>query len=285
MQNIDELMRQELKGVENQPPEGVWDEIKSRMTTDAVQTKPSTKHFGRGLWISAAAVAVAAGMALFLTNSNEAPVIAETTQSLQETTMPEQHLQTVNYDAPQQTTPEKTTCSAAKTTSPKTANGEDYNEPVFTSNRNHVANHAAEYQDYSKPTSETKQPSSHEHVYSESPSVNAKAVMDTVVVQDLEPKEVKRETPKPENQPEIRIPNMLTPNGDGYNDCWVIPDLQKYGAAQVQLFTPKGKRVYSSANYQGDFCGNDLPDGTYFYTLAIRELNYVRRGVLVIRRE
>lgn len=84
--------------------------------------------------------------------------------------------------------------------------------------------------------------------------------------------------------PAINIPNIVSPNGDGYNDCWRIPDLARYGKASVQIFTARSKRVYSSDDYRGEFCGDDLPSGNYFYVLTIRHLNYTRRGVLVIKR-
>ena len=80
------------------------------------------------------------------------------------------------------------------------------------------------------------------------------------------------------------IPNVITPNGDGYNDCWVIPDLERYGKVQVQIYTAGNQRVYSSPSYDNSFCGADLPSGNYFYILKLHDYNIVRRGVLVIRR-
>lgn len=81
----------------------------------------------------------------------------------------------------------------------------------------------------------------------------------------------------------LMIPNLITPNFDGYNDCWVLKNMESLGSVQVQIFTAQSKRVFSSSNYQNDFCGDDLPDGNYFYVVAIRDKQYIRRGVLVIR--
>lgn len=82
----------------------------------------------------------------------------------------------------------------------------------------------------------------------------------------------------------IVIPNLITPNGDGYNDCWVIPDLEKYGTMQVQIYTARSKRVYSSQDYQNDFCFDDLPEGNYFYVIVFKEISRTLRGVLVVKR-
>ena len=96
--------------------------------------------------------------------------------------------------------------------------------------------------------------------------------------------EKQQSQPKEEKQQiYIPIPNILTPNGDGYNDCWVIPDLEQYGKAQVQIFTAHSKRVFYTGNYRNDFCGAGLPDGDYFYIIVFRDINVTRRGVLVIQ--
>lgn len=80
------------------------------------------------------------------------------------------------------------------------------------------------------------------------------------------------------------IPNILSPNGDGYNDCWVIPGLTKYGKVSVRIYTSQSKRVFASDDYCGDFCGDNLPSGNYFYEIKLQSCNHVRRGVLVIKR-
>ena len=91
--------------------------------------------------------------------------------------------------------------------------------------------------------------------------------------------------PKQEkNTPKLLIPTLLTPNGDGINDCWVIPDLEQYGQVQLQIYTAQSQRVYSNNDYHNDFCGNGLPEGNYFYVLVLRDYNYSRRGVFVIRK-
>jgi gliding motility-associated-like protein len=60
-------------------------------------------------------------------------------------------------------------------------------------------------------------------------------------------------------------PNVITPNGDGINDVFVLPE----AGARLQVVNRWGKVVYESANYQNDWGGSDLPAGVYFfYTVA-----------------
>ncbi len=62
----------------------------------------------------------------------------------------------------------------------------------------------------------------------------------------------------------IWVPNVITPNGDGHNDAWVIGGLAKSGS-QVKVFNRWGNLVYESANYGNNWRPRDIPDGTYFY--------------------
>ncbi len=62
----------------------------------------------------------------------------------------------------------------------------------------------------------------------------------------------------------IWVPNVITPNGDGLNDTWVIGGLAKSGS-RVRVFNRWGNLVYESASYGNNWKARDLPDGTYFY--------------------
>jgi len=47
--------------------------------------------------------------------------------------------------------------------------------------------------------------------------------------------------------PDLQIPNVFTPNGDGYNDHFVIPDLSK-SRWDLEVFNRWGRSVYSQKN-------------------------------------
>ncbi|MCB9255802.1 MAG: tandem-95 repeat protein [Chitinophagales bacterium] len=75
---------------------------------------------------------------------------------------------------------------------------------------------------------------------------------------------------------DIIIPEGFTPNGDGLNDAFIIPNLQVvYPGASLKIFNRWGDEVYNSrgaylSDWKGDnFNGNQLPDGTYFYILEL----------------
>lgn len=58
------------------------------------------------------------------------------------------------------------------------------------------------------------------------------------------------------------IPNVITPNGDGLNDTWVIP----FENAKVLIYNRAGATVFQSDNYQQDFSGLGYY-GTLYYTI------------------
>lgn len=74
------------------------------------------------------------------------------------------------------------------------------------------------------------------------------------------------------NGPPI-IPNLLTPNNDGFNDVFIITNLKKYCSLIIQ--NKAGETVYKTSNYQNDFTGENLPDGKYSYELKMPEGNLI----------
>jgi gliding motility-associated-like protein len=69
------------------------------------------------------------------------------------------------------------------------------------------------------------------------------------------------------------VPNVITPNGDGNNDKLVIKGLEKYSQNEVIIFNRWNNVLYKSRNYQGDWDGQGLNAGTYYYTLKVQESN------------
>ncbi len=70
----------------------------------------------------------------------------------------------------------------------------------------------------------------------------------------------------------LEFPNIITPNGDGKNDKFVIKGLLDggYPDSELAIYNRWGKKVYSKINYQNDFGGEDLSDGVYFYIFKAR---------------
>ena len=91
----------------------------------------------------------------------------------------------------------------------------------------------------------------------------------------------------------IVIYNVLTPNGDGINDTWVIEGLAAYPDNTVQVFDKWGDMVYEKTNYNNDWGGKgksgEVPDGTYYYLVKLNAANLkgggnVWTGYLMVKR-
>jgi gliding motility-associated-like protein/uncharacterized repeat protein (TIGR01451 family) len=68
------------------------------------------------------------------------------------------------------------------------------------------------------------------------------------------------------------IPNVFTPNGDGVNDTFFIPGLDTYTEDEIVIINRWGNNVYEKKNYQNDWTGKGLVEGTYFYVLKVKTL-------------
>lgn len=78
--------------------------------------------------------------------------------------------------------------------------------------------------------------------------------------------------------PPVIVHNVITPNGDGVNDVWVIEGIENYPANEVQLFDKWGDKVFDAHDYNNNWGGISnrgaaLPDGTYFYVIRLNEVN------------
>ena len=71
----------------------------------------------------------------------------------------------------------------------------------------------------------------------------------------------------------IEVPNAFSPNGDGINDRWEIPNLADYPGAKVEVFNRWGQQVFLSFGYNrpwdGSFLGKALPLATYYYVITL----------------
>ncbi|MDF2432365.1 MAG: hypothetical protein JWP44_1996 [Mucilaginibacter sp.] len=77
--------------------------------------------------------------------------------------------------------------------------------------------------------------------------------------------------------PNVTIPNAFTPNGDGINDNWQIPDLAYYPHCTVEIYTRYGTMIFQSRGYSkawdGMYNGSKLPTGTYYYVIDLNNNN------------
>ncbi len=73
---------------------------------------------------------------------------------------------------------------------------------------------------------------------------------------------------------DIRIANVITPNGDGRNDVWHVMLSRPPAFFEARIHTPEGKTVFHTRTYPPAWtgrCGTRLcPPGTYFYSITTR---------------
>ncbi|MBN2349504.1 MAG: gliding motility-associated C-terminal domain-containing protein [Bacteroidales bacterium] len=74
------------------------------------------------------------------------------------------------------------------------------------------------------------------------------------------------------NRFDLIIPNAFTPNGDGYNDLWLINGYDNYPNLSVRIYDPWGTLVFQSENgyskpWDGKSNGKDLPVNAYYYVI------------------
>ena len=69
--------------------------------------------------------------------------------------------------------------------------------------------------------------------------------------------------------PTITIPNVMTPNGDGRNDYFVIRNLLQYDYRHLIIKNRWGRTVYESDQYNNDWDGRGVSDGVYYGIVQI----------------
>jgi gliding motility-associated-like protein len=83
------------------------------------------------------------------------------------------------------------------------------------------------------------------------------------------------------------IRSLFTPNNDGMNDYWYIPDIEQYGTISVQIYNRFGKLLYKSSAYKNDwdgtYNGSPLPEAAYYYIIKSSEKGIVKGVVNIVR--
>ena len=75
------------------------------------------------------------------------------------------------------------------------------------------------------------------------------------------------------------IPNIFTPDGDGYNDTFFIPNLAVlYPDNALVVYSRWGQKVYEQQFYKGEWAASTTSAGLYYYDLYIRQLNKHFKG-------
>lgn len=79
--------------------------------------------------------------------------------------------------------------------------------------------------------------------------------------------------------------NVITPDGNGLNDFFVIENAERIDNSIV-VFNRWGKKVFEATNYDNTWDGGDLADGTYYYIFIYGvEMEKEYQGTLTILRQ
>lgn len=66
---------------------------------------------------------------------------------------------------------------------------------------------------------------------------------------------------------ETTFPNVFSPNQDGKNDLFIIDGLQGFPGSDLFVYNRWGGLVYEGLNYQNNWDGGEVADGTYYWVL------------------
>jgi gliding motility-associated-like protein len=87
----------------------------------------------------------------------------------------------------------------------------------------------------------------------------------------------------------VEISNIITPNSDGFNDEWILKNIDLYPDAEVLVFNRWGKLVFRTKNisanpWDGTSEGKLVPTDSYHYILYLNDGSEPKRGVISVIR-
>ncbi|MFB6455320.1 cadherin domain-containing protein [Chitinophaga sp. Hz27] len=85
---------------------------------------------------------------------------------------------------------------------------------------------------------------------------------------------------------DVEPTNILTPNGDGINDRWVVKNISQYPNNEVRIYDRAGRLIYNRKGYTNDWDGrlngNVLAEGTYYYLLDLGDGKVVKGFITIV---
>jgi gliding motility-associated-like protein len=90
--------------------------------------------------------------------------------------------------------------------------------------------------------------------------------------------------------PEVTLPNIprfFTPNDDGVNDVWELPEHELFDNAVVIIFNSAGQKIYESLSpeiaWDGKLEGKPLQEDAYYYIIRMSDSIDIKGAVRIIR--
>ena len=84
------------------------------------------------------------------------------------------------------------------------------------------------------------------------------------------------------------IADAVTPNGDGYNDEWIVGGLQDFPESNVKVYNRFGQLLFESlpgedVNWDARFNNNKLPIADYYYVIMLTPDDVPITGTVTIK--
>lgn len=81
---------------------------------------------------------------------------------------------------------------------------------------------------------------------------------------------------RPQDTSKFQVYDVITPNGDGKNDKWIIATIEKYPNNELFIYNRWGQIVYTTKAYRNDWAGtnqngDELPTAAYYYIIRLND--------------
>lgn len=87
---------------------------------------------------------------------------------------------------------------------------------------------------------------------------------------------------------DLDVPDILTPNDDGFNDTWEISGLERFPDSMIRIYDRFGKLLVeypaSDPGWDGRYLNKPVPSDAYWYVIEIIPLNKVLKGHITLKR-
>lgn len=91
-------------------------------------------------------------------------------------------------------------------------------------------------------------------------------------------------TPYEQTEP-INFVNTFSPNGDGINELWLVPDLKFFDDVLIEVYDRSGRRIFQTTDPEQGWDGSNhgsIQKGSYYYIITINDIQLSKRGVLSV---
>lgn len=292
---IDDLFKKNLANDEANVPDGLWERLETNLNT--ANANPSSANQGSDMSfgsivksISTLGKTIIGITSVALAGTGAYFLFSETEPSSEQTALTKPTIEIKQEVSPKrETTPDlqKTSTSIEETVSPIIDS--------FIAETRFIETKSDSLVPIIVPIPITSQPITKEisketpiakKKESETPKAENKKQKEEIVAVNSQTETFVQEEPKHKEIINIKIPNAMSPNGDGINDYFKIYNLESYPDNELVVLDRRGKIVYRCKNYQNDWSAEGIPDGVYYFRLLIKHPSNskINQGTLTIIR-